>query len=119
MATFPVIDMEKLNGEERSATMEMIKDACEKLGFLRGLQMMNHGIATEFMDSVERLTKAHYKKCMEQRFEQMVTSKGLEAVQSEINDLDWESCNTPRFAPGILHAVDPSRKDLPDWIPTT
>ncbi|KAL6549406.1 Aconitate hydratase mitochondrial [Orobanche hederae] len=35
MATFPVIDMEKLNREERSATMEMIKDACEKLGFLR------------------------------------------------------------------------------------
>ncbi|KAL6549392.1 Aconitate hydratase mitochondrial [Orobanche hederae] len=85
MATFPVIDMEKLNREERSATMEIIKDACENWGFF---EMMNHGIATKFMDSVERLTKAHYKKCMEQRFEEMVTSKGLEAVQSEINDLD-------------------------------
>ncbi|KAL6579862.1 Aconitate hydratase mitochondrial [Orobanche minor] len=52
MARFPVIDMEKLNGEERSATMEMIKDACENWGFF---EMMNHGIATEFMDSVERL----------------------------------------------------------------
>ncbi|KAL6549415.1 Aconitate hydratase mitochondrial [Orobanche hederae] len=61
--------------------------------------MMNHGIATEFMDSVERLTKAHYKKCMEQRFEEMVTSKGLEAVQSEINDLDWESTFFLRHLP--------------------
>ncbi|KAL6579873.1 Aconitate hydratase mitochondrial [Orobanche minor] len=96
MARFPIIDMEKLNGEERSATMEMIKDACENWGFF---EMMNHGIATEFMDSVERLTKAHYKKCMEQRFEEMVTSKGLEAVQSEINDLDWESTFFLRHLP--------------------
>ncbi|KAL6549409.1 Aconitate hydratase mitochondrial [Orobanche hederae] len=88
--------MEKLNREERSATMEMIKDACEKLVFLR---MMNYGIATEFIDSVERLTKTHYKKCMEQRFEKMVTSKGLEAVQSEINDLDWESTFFLRHLP--------------------
>ncbi|KAL6549405.1 Aconitate hydratase mitochondrial [Orobanche hederae] len=51
------------------------------------------------MDSVERLTKAHYKKCMEQRFEEMVTSKGLEAVQSKINDLDWESTFFLRHLP--------------------
>ncbi|KAL6549410.1 Aconitate hydratase mitochondrial [Orobanche hederae] len=51
------------------------------------------------MDSVERLTKAHYKKCMEQRFEEMVTSKGLEAVQSEINDLDSESTFFLRHQP--------------------
>lgn len=31
--TFPLINMEKLNGEERSATMELIKDACENWGF--------------------------------------------------------------------------------------
>ncbi|KAL6549427.1 Aconitate hydratase mitochondrial [Orobanche hederae] len=76
--------------------MEMIKDACENWGFF---EMMNHGIATEFMDSVERLTKVHYKKCMEQRFEEMVTSKELEAVQSEINDLDWESTFFLRHLP--------------------
>ncbi|MQL67592.1 hypothetical protein F6Q10_34810, partial [Streptomyces vinaceus] len=28
---------------------------------------------------------------MEQRFKEMVASKGLEAVQTEIDDLDWES----------------------------
>ena len=33
MAIFPVINLEKLNGEERAATMEQIKDACENWGF--------------------------------------------------------------------------------------
>ena len=33
MEAFPVIDMEKLNGEERAATMEKINDACENWGF--------------------------------------------------------------------------------------
>ncbi|KAK6124511.1 hypothetical protein DH2020_041744 [Rehmannia glutinosa] len=97
MATnFPVINLEKLNGEERAATMEMIKDACENWGFF---ELVNHGIAPEFMDTVERMTKEHYKKCMEQRFKEMVASKGLEAVQSEINDLDWESTFFLRHLP--------------------
>lgn len=52
---------------------------------------MNHGISIELMDTVEKLTKDHYKKCMEQRFKEMVAAKGLDAVQTEINDLDWES----------------------------
>lgn len=30
---FPVVDMQKLNGEERQAAMDMIKDACENWGF--------------------------------------------------------------------------------------
>lgn len=33
MATFPIINMEKLNGQDRAATMGMIKDACENWGF--------------------------------------------------------------------------------------
>ncbi|GFP98958.1 1-aminocyclopropane-1-carboxylate oxidase [Phtheirospermum japonicum] len=105
MATFPVINMEKLNGEERSATMEKIKDACENWGFF---ELTNHGIAPEFMDSVERLTKEHYKKCMEQRFKEMVASKGLEAVQSEIDDLDWESTFFLR------HLPESNISDIPD-----
>ncbi|KAK4421374.1 1-aminocyclopropane-1-carboxylate oxidase [Sesamum alatum] len=96
MATFPVINMENLNGEGRAATMEMIKDACENWGFF---ELVNHGIAPEFMDSVERMTKEHYRKCMEQRFKEMVAKKGLEAVQSEINDLDWESTFFLRHLP--------------------
>ncbi|KAL3850906.1 hypothetical protein ACJIZ3_012788 [Penstemon smallii] len=96
MATFPVVNMEKLNGEERSPTMEIIEDACQNWGFF---ELVKHGIAPEFMDKVERLTKEHYRKCMEQRFKEMVQSKGLEAVQSEISDLDWESTFFLRHLP--------------------
>lgn len=33
MESFPVIDMENLNGEKRAITMEKIQDACENWGF--------------------------------------------------------------------------------------
>ncbi|CAI9756636.1 unnamed protein product [Fraxinus pennsylvanica] len=108
MASFPVINMEKLNGEERAATMEKIQDACENWGFF---ELVNHGISPEFMDTVERLTKEHYKKCMEQRFKEMVASKGLEAVQSEINDLDWESTFFLRHLPVSNIAEVPDLED--------
>ncbi|KAI3711169.1 hypothetical protein L2E82_41052 [Cichorium intybus] len=96
MATFPVVSMEKLNGEERSATMELINDACENWGFF---EIVNHGISTELLDTVEKMTKGHYKKCMEERFKEMVANKGLEAVQNEIDDLDWESTFYLRHLP--------------------
>nr|GMC81419.1 1-aminocyclopropane-1-carboxylate oxidase [Ipomoea batatas] len=88
MASFPIINLEKLNTEERAATMEQIKDACENWGFF---ELVDHGISIELMDTVEKMTKDHYKKCMEQRFKEMVAAKGLDAVQTEIDDLDWES----------------------------
>ncbi|XP_031127217.1 1-aminocyclopropane-1-carboxylate oxidase 3-like [Ipomoea triloba] len=88
MASFPIINLEKLNTEERPATMEQIKDACENWGFF---ELVDHGISIELMDTVEKMTKDHYKKCMEQRFKEMVAAKGLDAVQTEIDDLDWES----------------------------
>ncbi|KAL6579863.1 Aconitate hydratase mitochondrial [Orobanche minor] len=71
---------------------DILVDPCEK----RGSTACN---IPERIGGVTRLTKAHYKKCMEQRFEEMVTSKGLEAVQSEINDLDWESTFFLRHLP--------------------
>lgn len=37
MENFPVINMEKLNGEERKSVMEKIKDACENWGFFEVL----------------------------------------------------------------------------------
>lgn len=88
MESFPVINMENLNGENRAITMDKIKDACENWGFF---ELVNHGISPELMDTVERMTKGHYKKCMEQRFRELVASKGLEYVQTEVHDLDWES----------------------------
>ncbi|KAK6796510.1 hypothetical protein RDI58_004211 [Solanum bulbocastanum] len=88
METFPVVNMEMLNTEKRAAALEKIKDACENWGFF---EVINHGISHDLLDTVEKFTKEHYKKCMEQRFKEMVASKGLEAVQTEIDDLDWES----------------------------
>ncbi|KAM7265546.1 hypothetical protein ACFE04_003229 [Oxalis oulophora] len=96
MAAFPIVDLSKLNGEERSSAMSTINDACENWGFF---QLVNHGISYELLDTVEKMTKEHYRKCMEQRFKEMVASKGLEAVQSEITDLDWESTFFLRHLP--------------------
>ncbi|XP_059285756.1 1-aminocyclopropane-1-carboxylate oxidase-like [Lycium ferocissimum] len=86
--TFPVVDMGLLQTEKRAETMDKIKDACENWGFF---ELVNHEISNELLDTVESSTKGHYKKCMEERFKEMVASKGLEAVQTEIDDLDWES----------------------------
>lgn len=109
MENFPVIDFSKLNGDERTATMEMIRDACENWGFF---ELVNHGIAHELMDTVERLTKEHYRKCMEQRFKEMVVSKGLEAVQSEVSDLDWESTFFLRHLPvSNMHEIPDLEED--------
>lgn len=35
MEVFPVIDMKKLQGEERGAAMDHINDACENWGFFQ------------------------------------------------------------------------------------
>ncbi|CAM8893573.1 unnamed protein product [Rhodiola kirilowii] len=96
MASFPVINMEKLNGEERTATMEKIDDACKNWGFF---ELVNHGISHDMMDKVERLTKEHYKQCREQKFREMVAVKGLETAQSEVKDVDWESTFFLRHLP--------------------
>lgn len=63
------------------------------------LKLVNHGISHDLLDTVEKLTKEHYAKFMEERFKQMVASKGLEAVQSEVSDLDWESTFFLRHLP--------------------
>ena len=37
MEVFPVIDMEKLEGNDRGAAMEILRDACENWGFFEVL----------------------------------------------------------------------------------
>ncbi|CAN4096226.1 unnamed protein product [Withania somnifera] len=96
MENFPMINLEKLNGTERAATMEKINDACVNWGFF---ELVNHGIPHEVMDTVEKLTKGHYKKCMEQRFKELVAKKGLEGVEAEVTDMDWESTFFLRHLP--------------------
>ncbi|RZB67494.1 1-aminocyclopropane-1-carboxylate oxidase 4 [Glycine soja] len=93
MENFPVINLENLNGEERKATLNQIEDACQNWGFF---ELVNHGIPLELLDTVERLTKEHYRKCMEKRFKEAVSSKGLEA---EVKDMDWESTFFLRHLP--------------------
>lgn len=39
MEKFPVVDMGKLNTEEKASTMNMIKDACENWGFFQVLSL--------------------------------------------------------------------------------
>ncbi|XP_028757977.1 1-aminocyclopropane-1-carboxylate oxidase-like [Neltuma alba] len=92
---FPVISLDKLNGNEREATMERIKDACENWGFF---EVVNHGIPNELMDTVEKLTKDQYKQCMERRFNEVMASKTLDD-NDEIKDMDWESTFLLRHLP--------------------
>ncbi|GMI76241.1 ethylene forming enzyme, ethylene-forming enzyme [Hibiscus trionum] len=108
MANFPVINMEKLNGEQRAATMDQIKDACENWGFF---EILNHGIPHEFLDTVEMLTKEHYKKCMEQRFKELVSTKAREGLQAEVTDMDWESTFHLRHLPQSNIAEIPDLSD--------
>lgn len=108
MENFPIVDMEKLNGDERNVTMDKIKDACENWGFF---EVVNHPISTELLDTVERLNKEHYKKCMEQKFKEMVELKGLENAQSEMNDIDWESTFFLRHRPTSNIAEVPDLDD--------
>ncbi|KAI4311943.1 hypothetical protein MLD38_036806 [Melastoma candidum] len=96
MEAFPVVDMKKLDGDERGEAMDLIKDACENWGFF---ELVNHGISHELLDKVESLTKGHYKDVREQRFKEMVAAKGLEAVRSRVEDLDWESTFYLRHLP--------------------
>jgi len=60
---------------------------------------VNHGISHELLDRVERLTKEHYRKCMQKRFNEAVGRKELECVQDELKDMDWESTFFLRHLP--------------------
>ncbi|XP_058070830.1 1-aminocyclopropane-1-carboxylate oxidase-like [Magnolia sinica] len=115
--SFPVINMEKLEGEERGVTMEVIKDACENWGFF---ELLNHGITPELMDEVERLTKEHYSKCMEERFKEAM-AKMLEGAESSIDDMDWESTFFLRHLPEsnmyeIPDLTDDYRKTMKEFV---
>ncbi|CAL9748976.1 unnamed protein product, partial [Musa acuminata subsp. burmannicoides] len=48
-------------------------------------------ISPELMDEVERLTKEHYKKCREQKFEEFARKALENGSKSEVADMDWES----------------------------
>uniref|UniRef100_A0ACD5YEN9 Uncharacterized protein n=1 Tax=Avena sativa TaxID=4498 RepID=A0ACD5YEN9_AVESA len=112
-SSFPIIDMGLLlDVEERPAAMVLLHDACENWGFF---QVLDHGISTELMDEVERLTKGHYKRAREQRFLEFA-SKALpqeeggdgKQKQAAAENLDWESTFFVR------HLPEPNINDIPD-----
>ncbi|KAE8796765.1 ACC oxidase [Hordeum vulgare] len=95
--SFPVINMENLETEERGAAMEVIRDACENWGFF---ELLNHGISHELMDEVERVSKAHYAACQEEQFKEFA-ARTLEAGEqgADVKDVDWESTFFVRHLP--------------------
>ncbi|CAL9779200.1 unnamed protein product [Musa acuminata subsp. burmannicoides] len=94
--SFPVLDLEKLRGEEREQTMDLLRDACEKWGFF---ELLNHGISHELMDEVERRTKAHYEQCREQKFKQLACKALKSGPGTDVTDMDWESTFFLRHLP--------------------
>ncbi|KAF7072785.1 hypothetical protein CFC21_077871 [Triticum aestivum] len=103
-SSFPIIDMGLLAGEERPAAMDLLHDACENWGFF---QVLDHGISTELMDEVEKMTKEHYKRVREQRFLEFA-SKTLEDGGRAAENLDWESTFFVR------HLPEPNIAEIPD-----
>ncbi|XP_052166717.1 1-aminocyclopropane-1-carboxylate oxidase 1-like [Oryza glaberrima] len=105
--SFPIIDMSLLDGAERPAAMGLLRDACESWGFF---EILNHGISTELMDEVEKMTKDHYKRVREQRFLEFA-SKTLKEGCDDVNKaekLDWESTFFVR------HLPESNIADIPD-----
>ncbi|CAL5081721.1 unnamed protein product [Urochloa decumbens] len=109
-SSFPIIDMGLLTGEQRPAAMDLLRDACENWGFF---QILNHGISTELMDEVERLTKDHYKRVREQRFLEFASKAlkdgdGGDDAKAAAENLDWESTFFVR------HLPESNLADIPD-----
>ncbi|KAJ6832343.1 1-aminocyclopropane-1-carboxylate oxidase-like [Iris pallida] len=96
MESFPVINMAKLDGEERGTTMQVLNDACENWGFF---ELLDHGISVELMDKVESFTKGHYKKSMEQRFKEFASEALEKGEESDASNMDWESTFFLRHLP--------------------
>nr|Q39705.1 RecName: Full=1-aminocyclopropane-1-carboxylate oxidase 2; Short=ACC oxidase 2; AltName: Full=Ethylene-forming enzyme; Short=EFE [x Doritaenopsis sp.]AAA97488.1 1-aminocyclopropane-1-carboxylate oxidase [x Doritaenopsis sp.] len=94
--SFPVINMELLQGSQRPAAMALLRDACENWGFF---ELLNHGISHELMNRVEAVNKEHYRRFREQRFKEFA-SKTLDSVENvDPDNLDWESTFFLRHLP--------------------
>lgn len=105
MENFPIINMEKLDGAERGVAMDVLRDACENWGFF---EILNHGIPLELMDKVEMMTKAHYKKSMEQRFKEFADQALEKGEEMDTSGMDWESTFH------IKHLPEPNISEIPD-----
>ncbi|PON45455.1 Oxoglutarate/iron-dependent dioxygenase [Trema orientale] len=83
----PVIDFNELDGEQKSKTMALLHEACEKWGcFL----IKNHGIDKKLMEKVKHLVNTHYEENLKQQFYESEIAKRLES-KGHTPDVDWES----------------------------
>ncbi|KAF8034089.1 hypothetical protein BT93_C0388 [Corymbia citriodora subsp. variegata] len=82
----PVIDFSQLNGENRSKTMALLHDACEKYGFFK---IENHGVDKELMEKVKHFVDSHYEQNLKETFYDSEVAKRLE--NGHTRDVDWES----------------------------
>ncbi|XP_058099991.1 1-aminocyclopropane-1-carboxylate oxidase-like [Magnolia sinica] len=91
----PVIDISKLNGEERAETMAQIANGCEEWGFF---QLVNHGIPVELLERVKKVSSQCYKFEREESFKdsvpvqlmnELLEGKSGEAGQ-RLENIDWE-----------------------------
>ncbi|XP_076922502.1 1-aminocyclopropane-1-carboxylate oxidase 1-like [Bidens hawaiensis] len=83
----PMIDFSKLDGEDRSKTMALLHDACEKWGFF---QIENHGVDKELMDNVKNLVNKHYENNMKPKFYSSEIVKTVED-KNKLTNTDWET----------------------------
>ncbi|KAJ0941775.1 putative aminocyclopropanecarboxylate oxidase [Helianthus annuus] len=83
----PMIDFSKLDGEDRSKTMALLHNACEKWGFF---QIENHGVDKELMEKVKKLVNKHYEDNMKPRFYSSDLVKTVDG-KNKISNTDWES----------------------------
>ncbi|XXG87085.1 hypothetical protein AAC387_Pa11g1864 [Persea americana] len=95
----PVIDMSKLDGEEKAETMAKIANGCEEWGFF---QLINHGIPVELLEKVKKVCSECFKLDREKRFNDsapvqllnglLETKKGWD--QEQLKNTDWEDVFT-------------------------
>ncbi|KAJ8618790.1 hypothetical protein MRB53_014976 [Persea americana] len=89
----PVIDLSKLDGEERAETMARIANGCEEWGFF---QLVNHGIPVELLKRVKKVCSQCYKMDREEGFKDSLAVQLLNGLKEgkeereQLQNLDWE-----------------------------
>ncbi|KAK4749595.1 hypothetical protein SAY87_027044 [Trapa incisa] len=81
----PVIDFGQLNGENRSKTMALLHNACEKWGFFK---VENHEVDRNLMEKVKNFANSHYDYNLKESFYESELAKKLGDWHN--SNIDWE-----------------------------